>query len=191
METKPATYVLWVATRREEYTKGLIESFVSLRSHYSRIWIPQKAIHHRLKGDRILVHQILFPGYILIDADDFYDFKKALIDFRIDSRIHLLGDNQEAMKGRKWTDKDTDQKSAFVRNLVPVSDLELEYIQKLSADRPSDMVVENKQVTFVDGPMMGMEAYVQKVDFKRGNCLIVMDFFGQPMTMWVAINLVR
>ena len=138
------TYVLNVATGREEYSADLLRSLNALSSYH--FWIPQKPVFYRSQRSVELIHTILYPSYIFIDAADYYPLLAALREHHLYSYLNLLGKGAEEIKR--------------------VSAEELEWVNKLS--EISTAVLEENRLMFVGGPLVGCDEAVKNTTGTKG-----------------------
>ena len=72
------TYVLNVATGREEYSAELLQSLAPIQTYFSRIWVPKKPTYFRSQGTTELIHTVRYSSYVFVEAADYYSLLVAL-----------------------------------------------------------------------------------------------------------------
>lgn len=162
------TFVLRVTTGKEEAVKESLEAFPLMRSYH--FWVPKKPIHMNKQGVQLLRHEVLFPGYVLADGEDFDDLYTRLLSFVSADFYTLLGKGEDDGK--------------------IVTEEEKELIGKLTAE-VSYGILEGGRVRFTSGEMMGLEGFVQKFDKRKNNVMLRMEMLGKTVDIWTAVNMVE
>lgn len=129
------TYVLNVATGREEYSAELLQSLAPLVPYFSRIWVPKKPTYFRSQGTTELIHTVLYPSYVFVDSLDYYSLLAALRELSLYSYLNLLGKKMDDLKR--------------------VNEEDLELVKRLG--EISTAVLEGNRLKFVDGPLVGCD----------------------------------
>jgi len=178
------TYVINVGTGQEEKMKNWFDHYETLNEIQMHLWIPMKTNYVR-KSSKIKKsglrnskeHQLnikrtpMFPGYIFLDADSFDAVYKAIKGLKIDSYFNLLGR------------KDWQIKSVTVD--------ELEFIKRFSGEEVSKATCFGEKVKFIEGPLVGFEGHVRKLDRRMNSVCISVEMFGQKTDVWVAVEMVE
>ena len=162
------TFVLNVATGKEEEVKASLEAFPLLQGY--RFWVPRRPIHKRKQGVTFLQYETLFPGYILADGEDFEELYKALLSFVSSDFYTLLEKRGEGGK--------------------TVSEEEKEVIRRLTGE-VSRGILEGGRMRFVSGEMVGLEGFVQAFDKRKNNVKLRLELLGQVREIWTAVELVE
>ena len=89
------TYVLNEATGREEYSAELLQSLAPIQPYFSCIWVPKKLTYFRSQGTTELIHTVLCPSYMFVEAADYYSLLAALREHSLYSYLNLLGKGAE------------------------------------------------------------------------------------------------
>ncbi len=161
------TFVLHVATGKEDEVKDALESFPLTQTFH--FWVPKRPIHKKKQGLVWLRYEALFPGYVLADGDDFVKLYKALIHFTNEYFYTLLEKRGEGGK--------------------TVTQEEKKIIGKLTGEI-SQGILEDGRVKFIAGELMGMEGSVQKFDKRKSNVLLRMELLGEMTDIWTAVDMV-
>lgn len=177
-EGRMETYVVYVQTDKEDAMKKWIESNPGFMETGCNLWVPRKPIYHKRKGAYILLHQILFPSYVFIDAPDYEILWGALKMIEGSNNVKLLEDWYRIEEG------------GFTVNsaLNKVTEEERDWIIHLYGENPSKGILENKRIRFVEGSLMGMEEYVIKLDRHSRKCLVRIPFLGREAFVWLAVD---
>lgn len=117
--------------------------------------------------------KILFPGYLFMGTDQPTELFDTLKKMPVPTRP--LGD------------KDT---------LVPLTASEAELMKKLGGEKHvvkmSQGVIENGRTQITEGPMIGMEKYIRKIDRHKRRAVIEMKMAGErAVKAEVGVEIVR
>lgn len=163
------TNVIFIPKGNTEYAKEVLEATETLTPFYSRIWIPKKNTYWRKDGQFELIRETLFPSYLFIDTEDFANLHSALQDYSYSFSKFLLGSKDEMA-------------------LRTVTDEELAWINAISGERISEVEYIEKKVHFINGPMIGMDGFVKKVDRHKRQLMLEIEFFQRKMQIWTAFD---
>ena len=166
------TYVISTRTGDEARAKYLIEETTS----NAHIYIPQKVVSRRYQGAWHEEKRILFPGFIMVETDDIRAFIKTLSKpfFKIYRKV--FGKNE----GSYW----------------PISEEEQTWLRKLTGGdlllvAMSKGLKEGRKVRFTDGPLVGCEPFVKKIDRHHRSVFLEIPMFGQMRTIKVSAEIVN
>ncbi len=149
-----------------------------LDGSYEKLWVPKRSIYWRnnerqrkKRGEALtLIRQPLFNGYLFADAVDFVPLYDALVYVRLDSTFSLMGrqDGQRRI----------------------VTEEELDWIFKLSAEEPSRVFKVGDKVVFTDdSPLSGFDGYITKMDWKKHRVCVSIPFFDEgEKSIWIAAD---
>ncbi len=163
------TFVLHVATGKEEVVREAMEAFPGLADY--RFWVPKKPIHKKKQGVQLLRYEVLFPGYVLVDGEDFDELYKAMKSFVNANFYTTLGKGEDEGK--------------------VVTEEEKALIGKLTGEVSSATLDEGGRVRFISGEMMGLEGFVQKLDKRKNNVMLRMTLLGKEVEIWTAVDMVE
>ena len=148
-------YVIWVVARKEQELINIITDKVPA-DLYTRVWTPCKKELRRYAGVETTQDIILFPGYVFIDTDDPDAIHQYL--YRYSSYIRFLKD------GGSYS---------------PVSDHERSIIEHFTGESGtagiSMGVIIAGCLHILDGPLVGMESYITKIDRHRRKAYVQID----------------
>lgn len=172
------TYVLQCMTGQEEKAKSFLERSIPElffdEQQIGRLWVPRKPIYQFRedtdgKKKLLLFSNVLLPGYILIDAVS-TDAIKILF--------------------RQTPDAFTHAHLVEVGMLNEVTPEELDWINHLSAEKPSEAIQdENKRLHFTSGSLIGADDKIIKFDKRNRRALVEVDIFGRKLRAWIAVDL--
>lgn len=160
-------YAAFVETGQEDNIKMRLEYRFKDRLHF---YVPRRKLRERKDGQWHDVLRTLFPSYVLINGeigmDEYYEFKN------IPGLLKMLLSNGE---------------------LISIPICEMDFISHLMAGGdiigPSKLVEEGGHVRVTDGPLLGMEGYITKIDHRKGRVKVKMTFLGEERVMDFAANI--
>lgn len=167
-------HVVWTQSGREEYVRELISNSISKNNPelVQGIFVPRRAKLFRSSNGVIKEDKPLFPGYLFIETADPDAFREEFRNLYFDTFIQMLGKNMDTLR--------------------EVSDQEKQQIYRLCGEEHymgiSKAVREGTKVRFVSGPMLGMEAYVRKVEPRKCYAVLEMELFGQKRRIAAAFE---
>ena len=164
-------YVIWVETGKEHKVRGVLENLVPADT-YEKIVIPEKAIQKKVKGQWRKVQSVLFPGYLFVVAEDITEFAAALNEVPEFTKMLKSGDVISAIHPKE---------EAVLERLV-------------EKDEMVDMsygIIENDRVQILEGPLMGMEGLVKKINRHKRIAVLEMEMFERVMQVEVGVEIVE
>ena len=162
------TFVLHVATGKEAAVREALEAFPGLADY--RFWVPKKPIHKKKQGVQLLRYEVLFPGYILVDGEDFDALYKAMKSFVNANFYTMLG------KGEDDGKIVTEEEKAIIGRLT---------------GNVSSAVLEGGRVKFTSGELAGLEGFVKKLDKRKNNVMLRLELLGKEVEIWMAVDMVE
>lgn len=156
-------YAVQVKTRSEEHIIKLL--MLSISGAKATLIYPRRMLKIRRMGKITDVLSPIFPGYIFIacdkiDADLYWIFKKT------DGFYRFLKSNQaiEPLGG-------------YDRQLL------LHFIQSGQEVRSSKVTFDaNDRIIILEGPLKGLEAFIIKVDKRKGRAKLKLPMCGSDFT---------
>ncbi len=162
-------YALFVATGEEEKVKERINFRLNSRL---RAIVPKRRMTERKLGKWEDKLRTLFPGYILLNgviSNETYDIVRD-----IPGVIRLLKDSDGPQQIRQS---------------------EIEIIGRLTSDSEiiecSKIYVIGGRVVVVEGPLYGLEGFIQSVDTRKGRVKVVLNLMSEPRTVELSVALVQ
>jgi transcriptional antiterminator NusG len=165
-------YALQVKTRGEQ---KYIRLFKALHPDIAiPFYFPRREIDIRRKGKIIRSTTAIFPGYIFAELDP--------------------GDS--IMK-YQWSMRRTDGFFRFLRSnrdISPLADRDLElvlhFIKKTGTVAGKSKVYfdENSRIVVTEGPLMGLEGMIIKVDKRKGRAKIRLDLYDDSFSVDLAFE---
>jgi len=167
-------YAIQVKTRCEDKFIKLFKAQhpdVGLPIHF-----PKRQLDIRRAGKIKPSVSAVFPGYLFIEAES-------------DEVIHT----------QKWGFRRTDGFYRFLKsnqNITPLADRDLELVLHFInnagpvAGRSKVYFNENSRIVVVEGPLMGLEGRILKVDRRKGRAKIKLDLYDDSFTIDLAFEVI-
>lgn len=165
-------YVIQVVGGMESRVKCLVERL--LEDEVRECFIPRREVMRRVDGEWVSVTERLFPGYLFITTDDVLRVSERLR--RVPEFTRLLGKSDD-----KVLPLSPDEVSWLNALLEPVSKT-----VEMSAG-----VIEGDRVVVTEGPLVGREALISKINRYKRVAYLDMRMFGRTKTIKVGLEIVR
>lgn len=164
-------YVIWVETGKEEELKKQIETVADAKTFLCcRLFYREE--YRKIKGIWKAVTRVLFPGYLFIEAEDieavFWELK------------HIPGLTKILKTGDAFTPISL-QEEALVRRLTGENG-----IAGVSVG-----MIEGDKVKVDDGPLLGLEGYIRKIDRHKRKAYLEVELLGRKMEIGMGLEIVR
>ena len=169
-------YVIHVKTGKEQ---DAIDDIIKYKSHESDfdVFSPFRKELRKYKGEFREVLVRCFPGYIFVETDDIKGLFKDL--YWIPGYTRILG--REGLTDN-FVPLDPDESrmidilyNAGTGRVTPISDIE---------------VVEGDKIRILDGPLMGIESKIIKVNLHKRYVEVEFTLFSRRVTAVVGINII-
>jgi transcriptional antiterminator NusG len=167
-------YAIQVKTRCES-------KFIKLfRALYPSITIPIHFLRRRLEirksGKIKITTPSVFPGYLFLEAANDEEVHSCQWEFRkTEGFFRFLKSNQDITP---LTDKDLELVLHFINNAGPI------------AGRSKVYFNDNSRIVVVEGPLLGLEGKILKVDRRKGRAKIKLDLFNDSFTIDLAFEVI-
>lgn len=167
-------YVIFVETGFEEDVCLFIEKLriKVYRDIEYNLLVPKRKIYERKQGVRKEVIKKLFPGYVLVETD-------KIDDFYIKARggPHIL----KFLKNNY--------------NFLEVSIKEIEQILILVDNKGliniSQALVINDKIEIIDGPLLGREGIIKKIDKRKGRAKVEFSINYNTLLIDLGIDFIK
>lgn len=141
------------------------------------VFTPYKEVVHKVNGNKVLVKKLLFPSYIFIETTlDPISFREKLSEDR--ERI------QGILKELKYDD-----------NISALSKEEQAYLVGLmNNDRTVSLSkgeILNGKVLIIEGPLMGYESKIKKIDRHKRRAFLQVEINENIMEVNVSLEIVK
>ena len=168
-------YVLRTAGGKEKKAAEYLQKEIdrsSIQDQVAQVLVPVKKEIVTKNGKRKAVDKLLFPGYVLIQAD---------LSATLENIIRNLVPGMSGF----LTEKKTITGSQFERVPVPIRDEEVQRIlgvQDENADSAAETVVNyeiGESVKITDGPFSGFSGTVDEILEDRSKVKVIVVIFGR------------
>ncbi len=164
-------YVVQVLGGQEKATLEVVRGLID-ENVLAEAFIPQREVMRHQAGEWIKTREILFPGYLFVDAANPERLFGELS--RVPTFTRLLG---------------TDG------GFVPLSDEEVGLIRALTGDNHvaevSEGVEEGGSVRILNGPLRDLDATIVKIDRHKRAAFASMHIFGRETIVKLGLEIVR
>jgi transcriptional antiterminator NusG len=167
-------YAIQVKTRSEN---KFIKLFRKLHPEVTfPIHFPQRCLDIRKNGKIKPSLSAIFPGYIFIEAE-----------------------NNDEIIARQWEFRRTEGFYRFLKtnqNITPLADRDLEIVLHFIrntgsvAGRSKVYFNENARIVIVEGPLVGLEGRIIKVDKRKGRAKIKLDLYNDSFAIDLAFEVI-
>ncbi|HZJ83675.1 MAG TPA: antiterminator LoaP [Clostridia bacterium] len=162
-------YAIFVETGREEEVQRYIE--ILLPEGIINTLVPKRKLIERRKGKNHEVEKKLIPGYILIqtkmDDELYYELRS------LPSVYEVLKDEREPIAIK-------DEEMAMILSLTRYGEtIEL-----------SDIYREGNHIKVLNGPLLGMEGIIEKVDYRKRRVKVCIEFLGEYKRIDLGANMI-
>jgi len=170
-------YVLRTAGGKENKAKEYLEKEIErsgLQDQVAQVLVPVKKEIQTKNGKRKEVERLLFPGYVLIEAELSGDLEYVI--------RNLIPGMSGFLTEKRGTGSSASQMD---RVPVPLRDEEIQRIlgvQDLNAETPAETEVNfaiNESVKITDGPFSGFSGTIDGIDADRSKLKVVVVIFGR------------
>jgi transcriptional antiterminator NusG len=166
-------FAIQVKTRGEE---KFIRLFNALHPQSGlSLHFPRRSINIRRKGVLVPSTAAIFPGYVFIEAEQ-EDIVSHQWKFRrTDGFYRFLKSNQNI---RPLADRDLELVLHFVKKAGPIAGISRVYFN------------ENARIVVVDGPLMGLEGRIIKVDKRKKRAKVKLDLYDDSFAIDLAFEVI-
>ncbi len=163
-------YVMQVQTGTEERIRTQCISIIDEKI-LERCFIPYYEEKKKYQGTWHTEKKIVFPGYVFMVSERLSDLYEKLR--KVIGLTKLLGTGKE---------------------IVPLSEEETALLKRMGAgERPLEIsmgFIENGMVVVTEGPLVGMEGYIRKIDRHKRKAWLEIDMFGRIVEMEVGLEII-
>jgi transcriptional antiterminator NusG len=167
-------YAIQVKTRAEN---RFIRLFRALYPEITfPVYFPQRRLNIRRDGKVRSSMSAVFPGYIFVEASDDEEILACQWEFRrTEGFYRFLRSNQEITP---LADRDLELVLHFIKNPGAVAGSSKVYFD------------ENSRIIVVEGPLMGLEGRIIKVDKRKRRAKIMLDLYNDSFTIDLAFDVI-
>lgn len=164
-------YVMQVRTGTEERIKLQCERIIE-KSVLERCFIPHYQQKKRFQGEWHIQEKILFPGYVFLIAQNLEILTERLA--LVIGLTKLIGTGDE---------------------IVPLCQEEVAFLLRMGNEKQvvemSTGIIENDKVRIQEGPLVGMEGLIKKIDRHKRQAVLEVELFGRMVEMKVGVEIVE
>ena len=177
-------YVLRAAGGKEKKAKEYLEKEIErsgLQDQVAQVLVPVKKEIVTKNGKRKAVDKLLFPGYVLIQAE---------LSAKLENIIRNLVPGMSGF----LTEKKTTSGAQFERIPVPIREDEAQRIlgvQDENADNAAETLVNyeiGESVRITDGPFTGFSGTVDEILEDRSKIKVIVVIFGRKTQLELSFN---
>ena len=141
------------------------------------IYFPQRRLDIRREGKLIPSNAPVFPGYIFIEVEDDGDVIKYQWAFRkTEGFFRFLRSNQDICP---LSNRDLELVLHFIKKAGPIAGKSKVYFD------------ENSRIVVKEGPLMGLEGKIIKVDKRKGRAKIKLDIYDDSFAVDLAFEMIE
>jgi transcriptional antiterminator NusG len=166
-------YAIQVKTRGEQKFMRLFKALhpdVRFSMHF-----PRRRIDIRRKGAMVQSTAAVFPGYVFIEAEE-EEIRLRQWDFRrTDGFFRFLKSNQNIIP---LVERDLELVLHFIKKTGPVAGISRVYFN------------ENARIVIVEGPLMGLEGKIIKVDKRKKRAKVKLNLYDDSFAIDLAFEVI-
>lgn len=164
-------YVMQVRTGTEERIRLQCERVIE-KAVLERCFIPHYQQKKRFQGKWHIQEKILFPGYVFLIARNVELVREKLQ--KVIGLTKLIGTGDE---------------------IIPLTDQETALLLRMGGEEQvvemSVGVIEKDKVKIQEGPLVGMEGLIKKIDRHKRQAVLETEMFGRKVEMKVGVEIVE
>ncbi len=164
-------YVMQVFTGEEERMMQKVSERIE-PPLLEECFLPKYEEMKRYKGQWHKEKKILFPGYVFLSTENITDVMIELL--KVDGFKRVLGDRE---------------------CMVPLTEAETNFLMRFGGENHvtemSIGVIENDKVKIMEGPLMGLEGCITKIDRHKRTAKIKVEMFGTLTDATVGLEVVQ
>ena len=161
-------YVMQVTPGGENKTVQMCQHIVE-DDYIEEIFVPEIEQMKRFKGEWHKVKKIMFPGYVFVSTEKELDLYENLKSVPTLTKILKTGED-----------------------ITPVTPREEDFIKKLiGKEKIAEVSVgylEGDKLIVTEGPLIGMEGLVKKIDRHKRIAILQMEMFGNLTEVTVGLE---
>ena len=163
-----AVYVIYTLAGKEKVVEQKIRELVLLPGE--DVYIPTYNRQKKIHGKYEIVTGILFPGYIFYETEDVSELRE---------RLRMVLDVTKLLGSGNF--------------IIPLRDEEEVLLYKLCGKEHvldvSTAYYEMKEVRVIQGPLMGMEARIKKINRHKQTAVIEVEMLHRIMEITVGLEI--
>ncbi|OAB26467.1 hypothetical protein PMSD_25095 [Paenibacillus macquariensis subsp. defensor] len=177
-------YALFVLAGKEERIKRRVQEHLGLSD--VKCCVPKREVPEMKNGILLKVVRTIFPGYVFIQA-------------KLDNNIYYkLNEIPDVIKLLNYTNKKDKIYSPNILNedyyFKSIPDDEMRSVLSILNDYEtieySSVLVRNKRVIVMSGPLKGKEGKIKKIDKRKNRAKLAMNFLGDEILIDIGLDIV-
>jgi transcriptional antiterminator NusG len=181
-------YVLRTAGTKEKKAAGYLEKEIErsgLQDLVGQVLVPVKKEIVTKNGKRKVVEKLLFPGYVLIQAELSGELEYIIRNLIPNMSGFLTENRRVSVEGAK---------STIEKIPIPLRDEEVQRIlgnQDENVDNPAETEVNyeiGESVKITDGPFSGFSGTVDAIEEDRSKLKVVVVIFGRKTLLELSFS---
>ena len=183
-------YVLRTAGGKEKKAQEYLEKEIersNLQNQVSQVIVPVEKKYTIKNGKRVSVEKLLFPGYVLIEAELSGDLQYIIRNL-IPGMSGFLTENRTVVKD------DEHSSSVTERIPIPLRDEEVRRIlgeQDKQAENEGTTEIDyniGESVKITDGPFSGFDGTIDEIVEDRSKLKVIVMIFGRKTLLELNFN---
>ncbi|NMM55563.1 antiterminator LoaP [Paenibacillus aquistagni] len=180
-------YAIFVETGKEELTKILIQQ--KLNDYKVKCMIPKRKLPEKRDGVFFHSFKLMFPGYIFLQLKLNYEIYYCLKE--IPTVIKILNYNSPEFEYISEDQKHIDE-SLYFKKIDPEDIMLLiDLVGEEGVLDYSEIFIENRLVTVLNGPLKNLEGAIKKVDKRRNRAKVEFNFLGNKSIFDVGVQILH
>jgi transcriptional antiterminator NusG len=163
-------YVLFVVTGDEDNVKERLTYKLKLSD--LKVVVLKRRLRERKGGIWITKIRTLFPGYILLNGE--IKIREYELLKNVPGVIRLLGDNSKPVE-ISWYEMDVIKRLICNNEIIGCSSIKL----------------DNQNIIVIDGPLLGLNGYIESIDKRKGRAKVRLNLMGEPRVVELSIAMVQ
>ena len=162
--------VIQVFTGQEEKMRSACIKYID-SDVLEETFIPKRIRRRKYLGTWRDEECALFPGYVFLvteKPDELHDQLR-----RVEGMTKLLRDESSVLML-------THEEEEFMKTLG-----DSEHVTQMSIG-----IIEGKTIRITEGPLIGLEGMIRKIDRHKRQCIVETDMFGQKTKMTVGLEII-
>lgn len=163
-------YALFVLTGKEEKVRDRL--IYRLKDSHLKFIIPKRKLMERKSGKWEEKVRTIFPGYILINgcigAEDYHRI------IEIPGVLRILKDNGKPIEI-------PEEELAIIKKLIYQGDI----IEQ------SKILLESDKVIVTEGPLVGLEGFIDSIDKRKGRAKVRLTFAGELRQIDLSVFIIQ
>lgn len=140
-------------------------------------FVPYKEKVHSIKGEKKLIKQVLFPSYVFVKSDVSHVLFSEGINELLAKKKYIIKQIRHDLKG---TPALSEEEEEFLERLL----------NKDNVLGHSIGTIVNDKVIITEGPLIGYESHIIKINRHKRECTLLIDFLNEQRQITVSLEIV-